>query len=129
MFAVDHAEHDDLTYGIIGAAMRVRSIKGPGMLEMTYQRFLCHELTKRGFQVQSQPRIPSKYDDLVVEDAFRPDIIVNQTIIVEVKAVAKLLQIHRAQLVTYLVESALQTGLLFNFNEVPFKNGIRRISI
>jgi GxxExxY protein len=126
---IHHPEHDELTYASNGAAMRVRARKGPGMLEHAYHKFLCHELRKLDFEIQSQQLLPAKYDELIVQDAYRPDIIVNRTIIVEVKAVQTLLSVHRAQLVTYLTESALRTGLLINFNAVPFKDGIRRISI
>jgi GxxExxY protein len=126
---IDHPEHDELTFAIIGAAMRIRSKKGPGLLESAYHSFLCHELTKLSLEFRSQPILPATYDDVVVTEAYRPDIVVEQTVIIEVKAVDKLLSVHRAQLVTYLVEANLRTGLLFNFNEIPFRNGIRRISL
>lgn len=129
MFDINHPEHDELSYAIIGAAMRVRSKKRPYLLEASYHGFLCYELTRTGFNIQSQPLLPARYDGVVVKAGYRPDIIVNDQIIVEVKAVEKLLLVHRSQVITYLEESGLRTGLLLNFNAVPFKKGIRRISI
>jgi len=120
---------DHITYQIIGGAYKVRGAKGPGMLEQAYQRFLCRELELRVFEFVSQPYLPSSYEGVTVEKAYRPDIIVSGKVIVEIKAVTTLLKVHRAQVLTYLRESGLETGLLFNFNAVPFSKGIRRICL
>jgi GxxExxY protein len=126
---MDHPAHDKLTEAIIGGAYKVRKAKGIGLLEHAYQTFLCRELQLRELAVVSQPSLPASYEGVTVDLAYRPDIIVNETVIVEVKAVSKLLLVHRAQVLTYLRESGLRTGLLLNFNAMPFSEGIRRISL
>ena len=119
-------EKDPRTHAIIGAAIRVNRGLGVGLLESAYETFLCHELEKLDLVVSRQPPIPVVYDGLRVELGFRPDIIVNGLVIIEIKTVAKLLPVHEAQLLTYLRFSNIKVGLLLNFYAVPFISGIRR---
>jgi len=129
MVTINHPEHDALTGEIIGAAYKVRQAKGVGMLESAYHTFLCRQLEIQRLPFVSQQYLPATYEGVVVDAAYRPDIIVRETVIVEIKAVSDLLPVHRAQVLTYLRESGLHTGLLLNFNAVPFSKGIRRISL
>jgi GxxExxY protein len=119
-------EHQDLTGKIIGAAMEVRKRVGCGLLESAYHTFLCLELAKLGMNFQSQPRLSVAYDGHVVEVAYRPDLIVNDRVIVELKTVTAFAPVHQAQILTYLRLSGIKVGLLINFRAVPFKSGIKR---
>ena len=114
---------------LVAGLTRSEKKKGIGLLESAYHSFLCHELTLRALEVISQPRLPATYKGFTVDVAYRPDIIVNNTVIVEVKTVTDILLVHRAQVLTYLSESGLRTGLILNFNAMPFSDGIRRISL
>ena len=120
---------DPLTRKIIAAAITVSKNLGNGLLESVYHACLAHELSKAGFDVVKQPTMPLIYDGMKFESAFRPDLIVNQSVIVEVKATTSTLPVHRAQLLTYMRLSGIQTGLLINFHSFPFKNGISRMSL
>jgi GxxExxY protein len=123
----DDAKKDPLTHAIIGAAIRVNKALGVGLLENPYEVFLCHELTKLKFDISRQPAMPIEYDGIHVELGFRPDIIVENKVIVELKTVAKFLPVHEAQLLTYLRFSGIRVGLLINFHAVPFISGIKRL--
>ena len=122
-------EHDPLTELIIGAGIEVRRRTGCGLLESAYHAFLCIELQKLELPFKSQKMLPVIYDGYRVELTYRPDLIVNDQVIVELKTVTKLLPVHEAQILTYLRLSEIRTGLLINFHAVPFKSGIRRFSI
>ena len=118
---------DPLTYAIIGAAMRVRQAMGCGLLESAYHKYLCAALSAANLQFVSQPLLPAAFDGLTVAEAYRPDLIVNNAVIVEVKAVQELLPVHKAQCLTYMRLSRIEKGLVLNFNEVPFTAGIVRL--
>ena len=118
---------DPLTYAIIGAAMRVRKAMGCGLLESAYHKYLCAALSKAALQFVSQPLLPAEFDGLIVPAAYRPDLIVNNSVVVEVKAVQELLPIHKAQCLTYMRLSKIAKGLVLNFNAVPFSSGIVRL--
>jgi GxxExxY protein len=122
-------ERDPLTEQIIGAAIEVRRVVGCGLLESAYQAFLCVELKKRNLLFRKQPMLPVIYDGLRVDLAYRPDLIVNDQVIVELKTVSAFSLMHEAQILTYLRLSNIQVGLLINFHAVPFKSGIRRFII
>lgn len=107
--------------------MTVQSTLGNGLLESAYEACLSHELTKAGFVVARQTSLPLIYDGIRVDVAYRPDIIVDGEVIVEVKTVTKILPVHEAQLLTYLRLSGIQRGLLLNFHAFPFKDGIKRL--
>lgn len=120
--------HEELTKQIIGGAIRVHSALGPGLLESAYEACLSHELVKLGLTIQRQAEIPIRYDGILIDTGFRADIIVEGVIIVELKAVEKLIPIHEAQLMTYLRLSGIRAGLLLNFNQLRITdNMIRRV--
>ena len=115
------------TGAIIGAAMKVHSTLGPGLLESAYRDFVIHELKKCGLAVQSEVGLPVVYDGVRIEAAYRVDMIVEGTIVIELKAVATLLPIHKAQLLSYLRLGGYPAGLLINFHVVRLKHGITRM--
>jgi GxxExxY protein len=122
-------EQDPLTGLIIGAAIEVRKRTGCGLLESAYHAFLCIELEKRNLTFKSQPTLPVIYDGHRVELAYRPDLIVSDQVIVELKTVTAFAPVHEAQILTYLRLSGLRIGLLMNFHAIPFTSGIRRFIV
>jgi GxxExxY protein len=116
----------DLTYRIIGLAMRVHSRLGPGLLESVYHRCLCHELTKADIVFDQQVRLPIRYDGIEIQSAYTADMIVRDQVVLELKAVERVTPLHDAQLLTYLRLSGCRIGLLINFNTVSLTDGIRR---
>lgn len=119
---------DELTGEIISAAMKVHTALGPGLLESAYQRCLLYELHQRGLQAIGEVQLPVIYEGTRIDAGYRLDILVEDTVIVEVKSVAALADIHSAQLITYLKLSNKPVGLLLNFNVTSLKNGIRRLA-
>lgn len=117
-----------VTGQIVDAAMRVHSSVGPGLLESAYQACLAYELIKRGVVVGVQVPMPLRYGGIVLELAYRADLLVDGRVIVEIKATAALLPVHRAQLLSYLRASALPVGLLINFHALHLRDGIVRIA-
>ena len=118
---------DDCTNVIIGEALRIHSVLGPGLLESTYEQCLRHALTARGLRVETQVRLPLRFDSLFVPNAYRIDLIANNKVLVEIKATEALSKSHLAQVLTYLKLSGIEIGLLINFNEAHLRNGIRRV--
>lgn len=119
---------NDLTYKIIGSAIEVhRTLGGPGLLESIYESALCHELTLQGLTIKSQVPVEVCYKGELVRDPLILDILVEDQIIVEVKATEKENPIHEIQLLTYLRLTGLRLGLLINFGNKQVKEGIRRI--
>ncbi|HUQ46614.1 MAG TPA: GxxExxY protein [Gemmatimonadaceae bacterium] len=118
-----------LTQAIIGAAIEVHTILGPGLLESAYQDCLCYELEQLGLKFECQPYVPFRYKAIQIDRVFRPDLIVEKSIILELKSVEKILPIHEAQVQTYLKLAELKTGLIFNFNTHRLKDGIRRVEL
>ena len=117
---------NSLSYEIIGAAYQVHSELGPGLLESTYEVCLEYELIKRGFKVERQKALPVIYDDKKLDAGYRIDLLVEDSIIVELKSGAAIEPIHKAQILTYLKLSELSLGLLLNFNVTDMKKGINR---
>lgn len=117
---------DPLTHQIIGAAIAVSKELGIGLLETVYESCLAHELRKRHMTVDVHPVLPVMYDGMQMEKAFRPDLIVEHQVVVEVKAITTLLPVHDAQLLNYLRLSRIRIGLLINFHAFPFARGIKR---
>jgi len=115
-----------LSYEIIGAAYQVHSELGPGLLESTYEVCLEYELIKSGFKVERQKSLPVIYDEIKLEAGYRIDLLVEDSIIVELKSVSSIEPIHKAQVLTYLKLSKLKLGLLLNFNVTDLKKGINR---
>lgn len=120
---------DRLTHQIIGAAMEVHRELGPGLLESAYQACLIHELRDRNIEIQVQPGLPVIYKDVVLETGYRPDLIVENEVVVEIKAVSQLSSVHDAQLMSYLRLTGCNRGLLINFNVELLKNGVKRLSL
>ncbi len=116
-----------VTEKVIGCAIEVHKELGPGLLENTYKQCLSYELTSKGIRHQVEKGLPVFYKGLDVECGYRIDIFVEDVLIVELKSVSKLLQIHKAQLLTYMKLAKVSTGLLINFNEFLLRNGIRRM--
>lgn len=116
-----------LSYKIINAALRVHKSLGPGLLESAYENCLAHMLLKDGYLVEKQKPMPLVYENVKLEAGYRVDLLINKKIIVEVKAVDAINEVHIAQVITYLKLSGCNLGLLINFNAVPLKTGIRRI--
>lgn len=117
-----------MTESIIGAAIQVHRALGPGLLESTYEVCLIHELGKRGLKVEKQVPIPVVYDTVRLDAGYRIDLLVEDEVIVELKAVDTLHPIHEAQLISYLKLSNKKIGLLINFNVKLLKNGVKRIA-
>lgn len=100
---------------------------GPGLLESAYEHALAFELIEAGFEVEAQKALPLIYKGRKLDCGYRIDILVNQTVIIELKTVEKILNIHKAQLLSYMKLSNLKYGLLINFNVLSLKNGIERL--
>ena len=120
-------EETNLGEIILGCAMKVHSALGPGLLESTYEACLAHELTKAGLTVARQVALPVRYDGIELDAAYRIDLLVNDSVIIELKVVEKLMPIHSAQLFSYLKLSERKLGYLLNFNVVHMRDGIKRI--
>ncbi|EIQ01983.1 hypothetical protein OpiT1DRAFT_00561 [Opitutaceae bacterium TAV1] len=121
-------ETNQLTEQIIGSAIEVHKLLGPGLLESAYQRALAHELRLRQIAFEEQRLCPVQYKDLLIEDAYRLDFLVGNKVIVELKAVDALLDVHEAQVLTYLKFAECRIGLLFNFRTTLLtKYGLRRL--
>ena len=121
-------ERDPLTEAIIGAAIEVHREMGPGLLESVYQKCLVRELRLRNIDCQPQARLPIVYKgEIIDDDDLVVDIYFPGRLVVELKAVEKLLPIHEAQLLTYLRLSKTHTGLLINFNVRLLKDGLKRM--
>jgi len=119
---------DLLTHRIIGAAIEVHSLLGPGLLESAYEECLCLELVLRDIPFERQVPLPIVYKSTTILRAYKPDLLIDKAVIVELKTIEKILPVHEAQLLTYLRLSGLERALLFNFNSVPMKSGIRRFN-
>lgn len=111
---------------IVDAAFKVHSTLGPGLLESVYETCLAHELTKRGFKVQRQVVVPLIYDGVKLDAGLRLDLLVEDQIIIELKAVEKMIPIFEAQVLTYLKLSGKRLAFLINFNVPVIKQGIKR---
>jgi GxxExxY protein len=123
-----HVDDDPLTHRIIGAAIEVHRLLGPGLLESTYEECLCLELSLFGIPFERQLRLPIVYKSVTLLRAYRVDLLIDKAVIVEIKTIDKILPVHEAQLLTYLRLSGLERALLFNFNSVPLRSGIRRLN-
>ena len=136
MFTAENAESAEMTKKerlnriterIIGAAIEVHRDLGPGLLESAYESCLAFELVERGLKVEQQKPLPVVYREVKLDCGYRLDLLVEEAVIVEVKAVDRLAPIHKAQLLAYLRLSGCKVGLLINFNVKVLKDGIRRV--
>ena len=124
-----NAAINELTERVIGAAIEVHRDLGPGLLESAYQRALEHELKLRGIQFVAQKVCPISYKGLLIDDAYRLDLLIEDRLVVELKTVEALSDVHEAQVLTYLKFSRCSIGLLVNFRTKLLKNGIRRLAL
>jgi GxxExxY protein len=120
-------ENDPFTREIIGAAIEVHREMGPGLLESVYQRCLEEELRLRGIPFQAQLQLPLKYKGLILDTELIMDVYFPGKLVVELKAVEKLMPIHEAQLLTHMKLSNTKLGLLMNFNTTVLKDGVKRM--
>lgn len=120
---------DEIVAGIVDAAFQVHKRLGPGLLESIYETCLAYELTRRGFKVERQLSVPIVYDNLTFNEGFRLDLLVEDCIICELKAVEKENPLWQAQLLSYMRLTGKRLGLLINFNVPLIKNGIRRFAL
>ncbi len=116
-----------LTQQIIGAAIEVHRALGPGLLESAYETCLCHELSLRQIPFDRQKQLPVVYKGVEIECGYRLDLLVADTVVVELKAVEQLLPVHQAQVLSYLRLGGWGVGLLINFHVPVLRQGIRRI--
>lgn len=121
------AEVELLATAAVDSAFAVHSVLGPGLLESAYEACLSHELRLRGVKHQLQLPVPLNYRGIRVEVGYRADVVVEETLLVELKAIDQLLPVHTAQVITYLRLKQFPLGLLINFNEVLIKHGIHRV--
>ncbi len=124
---MDSDDLDRLSKEVIGAAIEVHRVLGPGLLESAYEECLAWELGLRKFQLRRQMPIPVVYKDLRIEEGYRVDMIVNEGVILELKCVDALDPIHTAQLLTYLKMTGLKLGMLLNFRVDVMRHGIKRV--
>ena len=120
---------NEISYQIRGAIFNIYEKLGPGLLESAYERTLIYELKKRGLHVESQVSIPIIYEEIQLESAFRLDLLINKKVVIEIKSVEKLSQLHHKQLLTYLKLTGYKLGILVNFNtDEIFNNIIRKVN-
>lgn len=112
---------------ILGCAIEVHKRLGPGLLESAYQECLCHELTSKGLSIVKEKPMPIIYKDIKLNHGYRIDILVENKVVIEIKTVDAFLDIHIAQILTYLKLGEYKLGLLLNFNVTSLKNGIKRV--
>jgi GxxExxY protein len=117
---------DELSNRVIGCAIEVHRILGPGLLENTYKQCLVYEILQKNMKVLSEVELPVMYKDVQIACGYRIDLLVEDALVIELKCVEKILPIHEAQLLTYMKLANMRTGLLINFNEKMLKHGINR---
>lgn len=118
---------NELSKIVFESGLKIHREIGPGLLESTYEKCLAYELGKRGLRVERQVTLPLKFGELIIPSAYRVDLFVERKLIIEMKTVSELTDLHLAQLLTYLKLSDCNLGLLINFNVPLFKNGVRRV--
>ena len=121
------AKDDPLTYRIIGCAIRVHRELGPGLLESVYEECIKLELAREGLSFRSHPRIAVHYEGRILNREFRPDFVIENEVVAELKSVANFLPVHQAQMLTYMKLSRIERGLLINFNVAVLVKGIKRL--
>ena len=118
---------NELSEKIIGFAMKIHTALGPGLLESAYEKAFVYELSRNGLSVEQQKMIPIEYDGLAIDEGFRADLVVNDMLIIELKSVKSIDDVHLKQLLTYLRLSKIKLGLIINFNVASLKHGIKRV--
>lgn len=120
-------ELQDITYKIRGCIFNVYNKLGPGLYESVYESALCYEFDKEGLSYKRQLELPVHYEDIILDVAFRIDILVENKVIVEIKSVEELSKVHFKQIITYLKLTSITIGLLVNFNSDSIKDNIKRV--
>jgi GxxExxY protein len=118
---------EEIGHSIIGAAIKVHSAVGPGLLESAYETCLLYELEKQNLAVKRQVLIPIRYEDLTIDNGYRIDLLVGERVVVELKALETVLPVHRAQLLSYLRLGGFKLGYLLSFHVMHMRDGIVRI--
>jgi len=118
---------NEVTGAVVDGAIKVHSVLGPGLLEKAYQACLAYELRKRGLEVATQVELPVMYDAIRIDLGYRIDLLVERSVVVELKTVTKMLHVHEAQLLSYLKLGNFHAGLLINFHTARLKDGIKRM--
>ena len=126
---LNYKEHSELTSMVIGSAIEVHRELGPGLLESTYHSCLLHELGLKKLNCQSQVHLPVLYKNIELDQGYRIDLIVEETIVLELKVVEKINLVHHAQILTYMKLGNYPIGFLLNFDVVMMKEGIKRFII
>ena len=121
-------ELEAIATAVVDSAMTVHRIMGPGLLEAVYEMVLSHELAERGFHVDRQRPVEVRYRQHVFKEAFRADLVVNESLLVEVKSVEQIHPVHPKQVLTYLRMMKLRLGLLINFGAPFLRDGIKRVA-
>jgi len=122
-------EKNEISGAVVDAAMKVHSALGPGLLESAYSTCLKHELIKRGLKVECEVALPVVYDGIRLDAGYRLDLVVEDTVVVELKAIEALAPIHQAQIISYLKLTGKPIGLLINFHTLHLKDGIKRFVV
>jgi GxxExxY protein len=120
---------NEISGAVVDAAMKIHSALGPGLLESAYAACLKHELIKRGLRVSCEVPLPVVYDGVRLDAGYRLDMVVEDTVVVELKAIEALAPIHQAQIISYLKLSGKPIGLLINFHSLHLKDGIKRFVV
>jgi GxxExxY protein len=120
-------ELNELSGIVINKAFKVHQVLGPGLLESAYEKCLMYELSKAGLEVSRQQEIPLIYERIKIDCSYRADLIVNNEVLIELKSVPFIIDIHVAQTLTYLRLSGIKLGLIINFNTINLKQGIKRV--
>ena len=118
---------NEITEAIIGAAIKVHRELGPGLLESAYEACLAYELARQGHAIERQKRVPIVYDGIEIEEGYRIDLFVDGTVVVELKAISRLEEVHSAQLLSYVRLMKQPVGLLINFNVLRLIDGVHRV--
>jgi len=121
------ASEEDIGRAIIGAAIKIHTAVGPGLLESAYEACLIYELEQQRLRVQRQLAIPLRYEEIVVEQGYRLDLLVDSLVVVELKTVSAILPVHRAQLLSYLRRGGFKLGCILNFHVAQMRDGILRM--
>jgi GxxExxY protein len=118
---------EDIGRTVIGAALKIHSKVGPGLLESAYETCMLYELEKQRLRARSQVLIPLRYEELIVDNGYRIDLLVEEAVVVELKAVTAILPVHRGQLLSYLRLGGFKLGFLLNFHVAQMRDGIVRM--
>jgi GxxExxY protein len=118
---------EEIGHSIIGAAIKVHSVVGPGLLESAYEMCLLYELEKQHLPARRQVMIPIRYEGLTIDNGYRVDLLIGERVVVELKAVEAILPVHRGQLLSYLRLGGFKLGFLLNFHAARMRDGIVRM--